>query len=143
MAKSFKQQVGAWVSESEKRLLAVQQQSIEEVVTRAQRPIEEGGSMPVVTGNLRKSLIVAINGMKAGKGEESHINAIPLMRPGDTVFIGWTAEYARRMEYGFTGTDSLGRSYNQQGYGFLRQAVQKWGQIVRDNARSFERAFRR
>ena len=142
MANSFADQVGAWVAESKKRTVAVLQESTKEVVTRAQRPVKQGGSMPVVTGNLRNSLIVALNGNRVGKGAESYINAIPLMKAGDEIFIGWTAKYARRMEYGFHGTDKLGRTYDQQGYGFLRLATQKWPQIVRDTARSFERVFR-
>lgn len=142
MARDFASVVGSWVAESKVRMVAVQKESAQEVITRAQRPVAQGGSMPVVTANLRNSLIVAINGMKKGEGPDSHINAIPMMRAGDELFIGWTAEYARRMEYGFDGVDSLGRRYRQQGYGFLRLAVQHWPRIVESTARSFERTFR-
>lgn len=34
------------------------------------------------------------------------------------------------MNYGFVGTDSLGRTYNQEGYGFVDGVVQRWQQIV-------------
>jgi hypothetical protein len=49
---------------------------------------------------------------------------------GDTIYIGWTAAYAMRMEYGFQGPDSLGRVYNQPGNGFARSAAQNWPKIV-------------
>jgi hypothetical protein len=41
--------------------------------------------------------------------------------------------YARRLNYGFTGTDSLGRQYNQRGYFFVDLAAQRWQQIVTAN----------
>jgi hypothetical protein len=36
--------------------------------------------------------------------------------------IGPTAVYGRRVELGFTGTDSLGRTYDQKGYPYLGPA---------------------
>lgn len=142
MARRFSQQISDFVAKSEARTRAVMQESAKEVVTRAQRPVAQGGSMPVVDGNLRGSLVVAINGVKVGEGGDSHMTALGYYRVGDEIFVGWTAEYARRMEYGFSGADSLGRVYNQQGYGFLRQAVQKWQSIVLANAKSIERISR-
>lgn len=142
MAKRFSQQISDFVAKSEARTRAVMQESAKELVTRAQRPVAQGGSMPVVTGNLRNSLVVAINGVKIGEGGDSHMTAIAAYRVGDEIFVGWTANYARRMEYGFTGTDSLGRNYNQQGYHFLGLAVQKWQSIVLANVKSIERISR-
>lgn len=37
--------------------------------------------------------------------------------------IGSAVVYARRIELGFTGTDSLGRFYNQPAYPYLRPAL--------------------
>jgi len=34
------------------------------------------------------------------------------------------------MNYGFVGTDSLGRTYNQTGFGFVDAVAQRWPQIV-------------
>lgn len=39
------------------------------------------------------------------------------------VKIGTTVVYAPRVEFGFTGTDSLGREYNQPAKSFLRSAL--------------------
>lgn len=39
------------------------------------------------------------------------------------VYVGTNLEYARRIEYGFNDTDSLGRVYNQAAQPYLRPAV--------------------
>lgn len=135
VSESFRKQVGNWVAETEKRSMAVLKQSAQDVVSRAQKSRDDGGRMPVVEGNLRNSLIVALNGSSVGKGKDSYINAIPLMKAGDELFIGWTAEYARRVEYGFQGADKLGRVYDQDGAGFFRGAVEKWPHFIMRNAR--------
>lgn len=140
--RAFAQAVGEWVAESEKRTVAVLKTAVQEVVKNAQRPVAQGGRMPVKEGNLRNSLVVTINGSKVGGGGDSYVSAIPMMKAGDLLFVGWTAEYSRRMEYGFNGADSLGRVYSFTGYGFLRGAVELWPRIVRDTAQSFERTFR-
>jgi hypothetical protein len=38
--------------------------------------------------------------------------------------------YAKRLEYGFVGTDSLGRYYNQPGRFFVTDTCKRWPQIV-------------
>lgn len=45
---------------------------------------------------------------------------------GQTVWIGAQSSYALRMEFGFVGTDSLGRVYNQSGFGFVEAVAQRW-----------------
>lgn len=62
----------------------------------------------VRTGNLRRSItVVGPNQLLAGMW---------------VAFIGPTAAYGRRVELGFNGSDSLGRSYNQPGFPFLEPA---------------------
>ena len=39
--------------------------------------------------------------------------------------VGTNVEYARRVEMGFVGTDSLGRTYNQAPKPYLRPALEK------------------
>ncbi|EJU14119.1 hypothetical protein LH128_05153, partial [Sphingomonas sp. LH128] len=67
---------------------------------------------------------------------------IGAIKPGETVYIGWTAAYARRMNFGYVGTDSAGRYYgsaqavittgysNRSGYGFAEAAAAKWPAIL-------------
>jgi hypothetical protein len=52
------------------------------------------------------------------------------MKAGDTATFTYTAAYARRVNSGFTGQDSLGRTYNQQGAHFVENAVDQWPALV-------------
>jgi len=58
---------------------------------------------PIKTGNLRSSL--------------SHLVAHPIVR------VGTLVEYAARIEYGYSGTDSRGRTYHQPAQPYLRPAL--------------------
>lgn len=49
----------------------------------------------------------------------------------DTVKIGTTVVYARRVELGFTGQDSLGRNYNQKAKPYLRPILKLKNKIIR------------
>lgn len=109
---------------------AVQMLAVEMSVT-----VNEGGRVPFKTGNLARSVLIA--------------PTIPMVEPAGTVFskqdfgaaalpfadasviyLGYQAAYARRQNYGFVGEDSLGRSYNQAGFGFRDAAAAKWPQIL-------------
>lgn len=69
-----------------------------------------GGDKPnVVSGSLRRS-----------------IRHSPIVRDGATgamTRVGPTMVYGRRVELGFVGTDSAGRSYNQPPYPYFTPAV--------------------
>ena len=62
--------------------------------------------------------------------QQSFSLGVANIKPGDTVYIGYQAKYSRRLNYGFVGTDSLGRTYNQSGYGFAEAAAAQWPAIV-------------
>lgn len=107
-------------------------------------PGGEGGRMPVDTGFLRASLRVTVGapaplatgGDRDGPvayNPEAYALTIASLQIGDVVFAAYTAVYARRVNYGFTGTDNLGRSFSQRGYHFVDLAAQKWQQIVTAN----------
>ena len=59
----------------------------------------------VDTGRLRSSITHEIEGL--------------------TGRVGSNVEYARRIELGFVGVDSLGRKFNQKPYPYLRPALHK------------------
>lgn len=102
------------------------------------------GNLPVVSGFLRASLMgvigegtfTATEPPKDGSGFSYDAGQINLVIAGskltDTITVAYTAAYARRMEYGFKGTDSLGRKYNQPGRAFVRLAAQQWGRVVQE-----------
>lgn len=100
-----------------------------------------GGLLPVDTGFLRASLKVSIGealppiaetpdeGTFTWDADEVRLT-LDGSKLSDTVLAVYTAAYARRIEYGFKGKDSLGREYNQSGSRFVALAAQRWGQIV-------------
>jgi hypothetical protein len=121
-----------WAGTSVAGLTALLRNSVQALATEASTTIPNGGRVPVKTGNLARSVVVdnqppqvtnalAVGGFSLG---------IAAIKPGDTVYIGWQAEYSRRLNYGFVGADSLGRVYNQSGYGFAEATAAKWPEIV-------------
>ncbi|WP_420465614.1 HK97 gp10 family phage protein [Panacagrimonas sp.] len=133
-AKKFNAAVDSWVRKSKARGQAIFQESVQRVIEQAQEqgpsvanPGGGGGKMPVDDGFLRASGQVSFSGMPSGPKRPAvgaavyRFNAddvalsISRARLGDTIFFGWTAEYARAME---------------ARYGFLRSAAQNWRPIV-------------
>lgn len=146
MGKSFTAQVGEWAAQTEKRLEAVFRDSAQTVANEMRKPKGGGGNMPVKTGNLRRSLLAStasMPGIRPGvtnfPDNDTQINlVIAGATLGQTIHLGFQAEYARRMEYGFTGKDALGRTYNQAGNGFVRLTAQRWQQIVEQSAKTVQ-----
>ena len=96
---------------------------------------------PVKTGYLLDSLTVTIgdialidpdaSGSKGGgNAAPAHAAVITGAKLGDTLSAGFVASYARRIEYGFNGTDSLGRHYSQPARAMVRMAVQRFPEFV-------------
>lgn len=136
MAKSFSEAVGSWASASERRLSAVHRRAIEKLALEMTRTVSEGGSVPVVSGNLYRSLLASTAAMPktadapfAGSNVPSVIATLQL---NDTLWIGFQARYARRVNSGFIGADSMGRIFNSSGRHFVERAIAMWPQIVRE-----------
>lgn len=133
---SFAAQVSAWASAEMERAEAVYQTAAQTVANEVRTPVASGGRMPVKTGNLRRSLMASTSSMPTiieGKQQFSD-SPIELViagaELGGTIYLGFQAAYAARMNYGFVGQDSLGRLYNQAGFGFVDAVSQRWPQIV-------------
>lgn len=132
--KSFTAQLDRWTKKSEDRIVAVFKDSVKDLFSIAQTTVYQGGRLPFREGNLRNSLTASLNGSKVMDGPDAYKFAVAAAQLGDVLFAGWRAEYARRMEYGFTGPDSLGRHYNQKGFFFVAGAASQWQDIVSKNA---------
>lgn len=84
---------------------------------------------PVDTGLLRGSWFAGLDSVPSGRGaaeREMISEAMTILRglvPGQTFYFVNTAPYASRLEYGFVGSDSLGRGYNQSGRYYVRSVV--------------------
>lgn len=125
-----------WGVRTASGLTALLRNSVQDLAREASTTIPNGGRVPVKTGNLARSVVVdnkppqIIEGL--AKGDFSL--GIANIKPGETIYLGWTAKYSRRQNNGFVGTDSLGRVYNQSGYGFAEATAAKWPAIVARNA---------
>jgi hypothetical protein len=146
MAGTFTADVSAWVRKSKKRMLVVIQQSAQDVIELAQKPVGAGGNMPVDTGYLRASLTTTLNtpgasypakarfepnsySAEVGAAEAQYTLTINRMKLGDTIYAVYLANYAYFQEYG-----SQGRT----GRAFVRLAAQQWRSIVAKNVRLAE-----
>lgn len=94
--------------------------------------------VPFQTGNLYKSLLASKDAMpptSEGPFTGSNVGLVAAtLTAKQFVFLGYQARYARRVNSGLVGADSLGRVYNQSGAHFVEGAVKKWPRIVRQAA---------
>lgn len=133
---SFADQVGAWAAESTARMEAVWRGSIEMLADEMTTTRANGGRLPFQTGNLMRSLLASTAGMPSQGGADARFSGSDVgvvaagLNLGEEVWIGFQANYARRMNYGFVGEDALGRTFNQEGAHFIEGAVAAWPTIV-------------
>ena len=124
-----------WAQETQDEMLAVFRQAVVLLAREMTRTRDDGGAMPKITGNLLRSILAQVNTrVQVSSAEDfagSDVGAtVATALLGDTIFLGFQAAYARRVNSGFVGEDSLGRTFNQQGAGFVERAVNMWPQIV-------------
>lgn len=132
MATSFSASIDAWAKKSSKRMEAVVKTAAQTVAMEVKKPVGAGGRMRVLTGHLRRSLMAStvampqidFNSTNAEKiqviNDDSQINlVIAGWKPGQVIFLGFTAAYA------------LPREYQD---GFVRLTAQRWPQIVKESA---------
>ena len=106
--------------------------------------IPEGGRTPIDTGNLSRSVTISASGRpNRGSGElaytrQNFVSASKAVIGTGEAWIVWRAIYSHRVNYGFVGEDSLGRSYNQSGYGFHEAAVARFPSVVSGVVKGFK-----
>ena len=146
MTTSFAASVADWVHEVEGANEAIWRESVQELAHELDVTVPQGGNVPIDTGFLRASLMASTAMMpvieatsrppsSAGPGSygpsagqvEAVIAGADL---GETIYLGYTAAYALRQNYGFTGADPLGRHHSPSGHLFVERAAQKWPTIV-------------
>lgn len=93
------------------------------------------GRIPVVSSDLINSLTSGLNGADGTAGAGSYALALAGLEIGDVARFEWTMAYALRIEHGFTGTDELGREYNQPGWQFVGINAARWPEYVEMRAR--------
>lgn len=141
MPKKFSAQVSDMIKNNKRKLRKVAIDSITDVCRQAQtsaQGITAGGTLvdgkiPVVTADLINSFTSNVGG-SSSKGAQSYTVALSGLQVGDIARFTWDIEYSMRVNYGFMGTDALGRKYNQKGWHFMTRAVEKWPEFVAQNA---------
>lgn len=112
------------------------------------------GAPGVVTGFLRSSVMASTSfiplfgdeepqeGKRYASPDWASLEAtIMSAKITEPLFIGLSAVYARRLEYGFVGPDALGRVYNQPGYGFIARAMQRRKAFLEEAAKAARKAI--
>lgn len=139
MTKTFAAQVADFKGRTLKKMRYVAVNAIQDVMEAAQTPqpgVERTGGtfiegrIPVVSSDLIQSLTSGKGSGGGAKGELSYTTAIAGMQIGDRLTFAWTMPYAMRIEAGFTGTDSLGRHYNQPGRHFVGKNAARFSEFV-------------
>jgi len=124
MAGKFEAQVAEFARLTKEKMLLVVKQSAQDVFEAAQVPKAQGGNMPVDTGFLRNTMVSSLSGGAGLQGPDAYVAVIAGMDLGDSVFGGWTASYARHVEY---GTSKMAGSF------FALRAAMEWQAIVARN----------
>lgn len=134
----FSAAVSKFVREVPGRAETVVKESTQRVVSEAQTPLSEGGRMPVRSAFLRNSGISELNSVPRGPSRlgdgnpgEWDVGSLQLTLQGyqlaDTIYFGWTAIYARKIE---------------EQRGFVEAAAMRWPSIVEQVARELETRIR-
>lgn len=93
---------------------------------------------PYLTGTLRRSIHIGGHTFEGGEGA-GDIG----MNTSQQVAVGTNLPYARRIELGFSGTDALGRTYNQPPRSYLRKALdEQRDAAIRETADAFRDLIR-
>lgn len=127
---SFSQQVEAWIKKVEAKQGEVLAGAARDLFEEANRPREQGGRLPVDSGELRDSLTLRINGTVVAEGDKAYQGAL-LAEFGDTIVGTWDAKYAVVAEFGSWG----GGTNRREGTFFATSAAMSWPQHVKENAR--------
>jgi len=125
---SFRAAIDDWVRQSEARILAVFRESSKRVISNCQERI------PIDTGYARASIQVSLDGFVPTEARSNRdadkryadttpvaIAVIAGATLEDTIFIGWTANYAIFLENGHS---------QQAPGGFVAISAQEWPFIV-------------
>ena len=145
MARTFAASIRDFADRTKEAMDDVLRSSVEDVMGVASASQEsyktrsgpaQQGLVPADTDHLRSTIAADLNGSGefAIDAETDYALTIAGMGAGDYLHIAWTAAYARRINSGFTGTDSAGRTYNQPGVHFVERAADNWSEIVAQNA---------
>lgn len=133
--RGFLQSINTWAKETEERSTEVFQEGVKDFYD------EMYANTPVDTGNLRNSLVIGKNGSAevefptgpgySNSGAAESYAVADSLELGDRAVLSYRATYARRLNLGFTGFDSLGRYYAQPGRFWIEAVGARYRAIMR------------
>lgn len=142
---TFSSTVKKWAGSVREFQEAVFLTALDDTLSEANTPTTQGGSMPFDSGFLAGSLTVGKNSppaaIKTLRSSTAFRQEILQLQIGDVAHVAWTADYAPRLNYGFWGVDSRGRTYSQQGYHWFEKAKQMWPINLRAAAVTLARVY--
>lgn len=129
MADSFSAKIEGWARKTEQRTVDVFREAARATDEEVARPKEEGGNLPVLSGNLRRSRAASTIGPPATLWRQKEftgtdagvLSVIQGAAIGQTIWIGFQAPYAKKAE---------------ENHGFVRLTAQRWPQIVEEAVRA-------
>lgn len=113
----FQAKVGRWTRQVKER----SEEALRAIALAAEARVKE--LTPVKTGNLRANWSVVTSADAVAKASGAPRSEAATARLGQKIYLINPVEYARRVEYGFTGADALGRQFNQAGAGMVAQTM--------------------
>jgi hypothetical protein len=118
--------VGQWVDLAKSRALAAYQATALDALARVRE------LTPVRTGYLRANWTIVLDSdpMPIAGQTEDDASIVARLTLQDTIILANPVVYARRIEFGFIGTDSLGRYYNQPGSHMMAQTIAEMPDIA-------------
>ena len=128
--KTYAASVKGWNDKAKRNTRNIMRTAVQDLIEDAQRPVAQGGNMPVDTGNLRNTLSSGLNGSFGLEGPDSYSLTINGMELGDVANFRWTAQYARIRHY-------KPESFGQGGGMWRDKAAVKWPQFVEIAAKRF------
>lgn len=127
---NFEAQVSAWVRKAEGRMLRVFREASKRTASAAQRriPVDTGFARASIRGSLQSmpQINPSLHGEKGrtyADTTDQILVTIANARLGQTIYIGWTANYVGFLEHGHS---------KQAPSGFVRLAAMEWPRIVRE-----------
>lgn len=139
---NFGAMVEGWCRAIPERIEAVRNTAIDKLADEMVRTKGQGGRLPFEHGNLARSIQASTQAMPMtapGPFAGSNVGAVTAtLKVDQPIWLGYQAVYARRMNYGFVGADSLGRVYNQAGNYFVEGAILQWRSFVAESIREIQ-----
>ena len=130
-AKGFADQLEAFAAKAEAKTNRAVELAVQGLIEEASRPESAGGNMPVVSGRLRESIKVRVNGALVAEGAAAALSAARGVEAGAVVDVSWgepgtRAPYAAEAEFG---------SVKVRAHFFARSAAERWSAIVEEAIR--------